>query len=108
MTTAPKSRTIWHNGQFVDWDQANVHVSSHALHYGSSWFEGIRCYKSSRGSEVFRLAEHVKRLFDSCKIYRREIPFSSQDFQEAILETIRVNQLETQTSTPCSTDSSPR
>jgi branched-chain amino acid aminotransferase len=94
MTTAPKSRTIWHNGQFIDWDKANVHVSSHALHYGSSWFEGIRCYKSSRGSEVFRLGEHVKRLFDSCKIYRREIPFSSQDFQEAILETIRVNQLE--------------
>ena len=92
--TAPKSRKIWHNGQFVDWEKANVHVSSHALHYGSSWFEGIRCYKTSRGSEVFRLWEHVERLFNSCKIYRREIPFSPQDFQEAILETIRANHME--------------
>lgn len=94
MTTPPKSRTIWHNGKFVDWDQAQVHVSSHALHYGSSWFEGIRCYKTSRGSEVFRLPEHVTRLYDSCKIYRREIPFSVEDFQKAILETIRANKLE--------------
>ena len=92
--TAPKSEKIWHNGQFVDWEKANVHVSSHGLHYGSSWFEGLRCYKSSRGSEVFRLGEHVERLFDSCKIYRREIPFSPQDLQQAILETIRVNELE--------------
>ncbi len=92
--TAPKSSKIWHNGQFVDWEKANIHVSSHGLHYGSSWFEGLRCYKSSRGSEVFRLEEHVERLFDSCKIYRREIPFSPQDLHQAILETIRVNKLE--------------
>ena len=92
--TAPKSEKIWHNGEFVDWENANVHVSSHGLHYGSSWFEGLRCYQSSRGSEVFRLEEHVGRLFDSCKIYRRDIPFSPQDLQQAILETIRVNELE--------------
>ena len=92
--TAPKSSKIWHNGQFVDWEKANIHVSSHGLHYGTSWFEGLRCYKSSRGSEVFRLEEHVERLFDSCRIYRREIPFSPQDIQQAILETIRVNEME--------------
>ncbi|MDA2933287.1 branched-chain amino acid transaminase [Acidobacteria bacterium AH-259-D05] len=90
----PTSEKIWHNGQFVDWDKANLHVSSHALHYGSSWFEGIRCYKSARGSEVFRLRHHVERLFNSCKIYRTQIPYSLEDFQEAILETIRINKME--------------
>jgi branched-chain amino acid aminotransferase len=90
----PKSDKIWHNGQFADWDQANLHVTSHAIHYGSSWFEGIRCYKSSRDSEVFRLREHTQRLFNSCKIYRTKIPYSLEEFQKAILETIRVNKME--------------
>jgi branched-chain amino acid aminotransferase len=90
----PKAEKIWHNGQFLDWDKANLHVTSHALHYGSSWFEGIRCYKSLRGSEVFRLREHTERLFDSCKIYRTEIPYSLEVFQEAIVETIRINKME--------------
>lgn len=89
-----KSKKIWHNGEFVDWDKATVHVMSHAVHYGSSWFEGIRCYKTRRGSEVFRLDDHVNRLYDSCKIYRTEIPYSREEFSEAILETIRVNELE--------------
>ncbi|MDA2937468.1 branched-chain amino acid transaminase [Acidobacteria bacterium AH-259-A15] len=91
--TDSKARNIWHNGEFVDWDEANIHVTSHALHYGTSWFEGIRCYKSSRGSEVFRLPEHINRLFNSCKIYRTEIPFSREEFQEATLETIRINEM---------------
>jgi branched-chain amino acid aminotransferase len=90
----PRSDKIWHNGQFKDWDKANLHVTSHALHYGTSWFEGIRCYKSSRGSEVFRLREHTERLFNSCKIYRTQIPYSLDDFQEAILETIRINKMD--------------
>ena len=90
----PRSDKIWHNGQFTDWDKANLHVTSHALHYGTSWFEGIRCYNSSRGSEVFRLREHTERLFNSCKIYRTKIPYSLDDFQEAILETIRINKMD--------------
>lgn len=89
-----KSKKIWRNGEFVDWDKATVHVMSHALHYGTSWFEGIRCYKTSRGSEVFRLKEHVERLFNSCKIYRTTVPYSPEEIWEAILETIRVNELE--------------
>ncbi|MBI4446752.1 MAG: branched-chain amino acid transaminase [Acidobacteria bacterium] len=89
-----KSKRIWHNGDFIDWDKATVHVMSHALHYGSSWFEGIRCYKNTRGSEVFRLKDHVRRLFDSCRIYRTEIPYSQEEIAQAILECIRVNQLE--------------
>ena len=88
-----QSEKIWHNGAFLDWDQATVHVASHALHYGSAWFEGIRCYQTSRGSEVFRLREHVDRLFNSCKIYRTQIPFSPQEILDAILETVRANRL---------------
>ena len=90
----PTSEKIWHNGRFKDWDQANLHVTSHALHYGSSWFEGIRCYKSSRGSEVFRLRDHIERLFNSCKIYRTTIPYSREEFHEAVLETIRINHMD--------------
>lgn len=92
--THSSTKKIWKNGEFVDWEQATLHVSTHALHYGTAWFEGIRCYKTSRGSEIFRLSEHVNRLFNSCKIYRTEIPFSREEIKQAILETIRINELE--------------
>ncbi len=91
--TEIRAKKIWRNGELVDWDKATVHVMSHALHYGTSWFEGIRCYHTERGAEVFRLDEHVDRLFNSCKIYRTEIPFDKAEIREAILETIRANQL---------------
>ena len=94
MTSPPKSEKIWRNGNFIEWEEATIHVMSHALHYGTSWFEGIRCYQTGQGSEVFRLSEHVRRLFDSCRIYRTEIPYSESEIQEAILETIRVNRLQ--------------
>ena len=89
----PKCDKIWFNGQLVDWDEAKIHVLSHVVHYGSSVFEGIRCYETAKGSGVFRLDEHVNRLFDSAKIYRMEIPYTRGQIKEAILETIRVNQL---------------
>ena len=89
----PKCDKIWFNGQLVDWDDAKIHVLSHVVHYGSSVFEGIRCYETAKGSAVFRLNEHVNRLFDSAKIYRMEIPYTREEIKEAILETIRVNQL---------------
>ena len=89
----PKCDKIWFNGQLVDWDDAKIHVLSHVVHYGSSVFEGIRCYETAKGSAVFRLDEHVNRLFDSAKIYRMEIPYTHEQIKEAILETIRVNQL---------------
>ena len=90
----PKCDKIWFNGELVDWDDAKIHVLSHVVHYGSSVFEGIRCYKTAKGSAVFRLDEHVSRLFDSAKIYRMEIPFSHEEILTAILETIRINKLE--------------
>ena len=94
MPPMPKSDKIWYNGELVDWDAANVHVLSHVVHYGSSVFEGIRCYNTEKGPAVFRLEEHVDRLFDSAKIYRMEIPYTREEVCEAILETIRVNGLE--------------
>ena len=90
----PKCDKIWFNGELVDWDDAKIHVLSHVVHYGSSVFEGIRCYKTEQGSAVFRLEEHVSRLFDSAKIYRMDIPYTPAEINAAILETIRVNKLE--------------
>jgi branched-chain amino acid aminotransferase len=86
-----KSDKIWFNGEFVPWDEANIHVMTHALHYGSSVFEGIRAYKTVTGPAVWLFDGHMKRLFDSAKIYRMEIPYSFDEIKEAILETIRVN-----------------
>ena len=94
MPPMPKSDKVWYNGELVDWDAANVHVLSHVVHYGSSVFEGIRCYNTEKGPAVFRLKEHVDRLFDSAKIYRMEIPYSREEICEAILETIRMNGLD--------------
>jgi len=89
-----KCAKIWMNGNMVNWDDANIHVLSHVVHYGSSIFEGARCYKTSKGPAVFRLSDHIRRLFHSCKIYRMEIPFSPEQITEAIIELIKVNELE--------------
>ena len=90
----PKSDKIWFNGNFVGWDDAKIHVLSHVVHYGSSVFEGIRCYHTERGPACFRLLDHVKRLYDSAKIYRMEIPYTQDELEAAILETIRINKLQ--------------
>ena len=84
---------IWMDGEFIDWKEANIHVLSHVVHYGSSIFEGIRCYDSNGRAAVFRLNEHVKRFFESGKIYKMEIPFSQSEIFEAIKETIAINDL---------------
>ena len=85
---------IWIDGNMVDWKDANIHVLSHVVHYGTSVFEGIRAYKNEKGVAVFRLKEHVQRLFDSAKIYKIDIPYSQEEVEEAILETVRVNDLD--------------
>ena len=85
---------IWFNGKLVPWDEARVHVFAHALHYGSSVFEGIRAYATPRGPAVLGLEPHVRRLFDSCKIYRMPIPYQPEEISQAILETIRANKLQ--------------
>ncbi len=86
-----KSDKIWMNGELVDWNDAKIHILSHVIHYGSSTFEGIRCYETEKGPAVLFLDEHIKRLYDSSKIYRIEIPYSKQELKDAVLETIRVN-----------------
>ncbi len=78
---------IWFNGKLVPHDEAKIHVLSHVIHYGSSVFEGVRCYKTQRGSAIFRLNEHTQRLVDSAKIYRMEIPYSIDELNAAQVET---------------------
>jgi branched-chain amino acid aminotransferase len=85
---------IWLNGAFVAWNDAKVHVLTHTLHYGTGVFEGIRCYKTDTGSAVFRLQEHVDRLFDSMHICQMESRFTREQVFDAILETIRVNKID--------------
>ncbi|HID96439.1 MAG TPA: branched-chain amino acid transaminase [Candidatus Latescibacteria bacterium] len=89
----PKAEKIWFNGKLVDWEDAKIHVLSHVVHYGSSIFEGLRCYDTKRGPACFRLRDHIDRLFDSCKIYRMEIPYSKEEIFGATLETIKANNL---------------
>lgn len=89
----PKSDKIWFNGKLVNWNDAQIHVLSHVVHYGSSVFEGMRVYDTAKGPACFRLQDHVNRLFDSAKIYRMDIPFSRKDLEKAILDTIKVNNL---------------
>lgn len=85
---------IWMDGKFVDWKDAKIHVLTHTLHYGLGVFEGIRCYKREDGSVIFRLKEHVDRLFSSAHICCMKIPFTKEEIQEAIKETVRINKLE--------------
>lgn len=89
-----KTDKIWMDGRFVPWDDANVHVLAHTLHYGLGVFEGIRCYRTSQGSAVFRLHEHIRRLFDSAHIFGIRIPFSREEIKSAVVETVKVNRLE--------------
>lgn len=84
---------IWHNNQMIDWNEAKVHVLSHALHYGSSVFEGIRVYKTPNGLKIFRLDDHIQRLYNSAKIYRMPIPFTKNEINDACKELIRKNEL---------------
>lgn len=85
------SENVWLDGKLVPWDEATVHVASHAIHYGSSVFEGIRAYALPSGSAVFRLDAHLERLWNSCKVYRMGIPYSWDEVHRAIMETIIAN-----------------
>jgi branched-chain amino acid aminotransferase len=88
-----KVEKIWMNGALINWDEAKIHVLSHVIHYGSSWFEGIRCYDTKKGPAIFRMDAHIRRLFDSAKIYRTEVPYTQDQIAEAIKKTILANKL---------------
>jgi branched-chain amino acid aminotransferase len=83
--------SIWYNGTLIPWEKANIHVMSHVVHYGSSVFEGIRCYSQPQGAAIFRLPEHMQRLLDSGKIYRMELPYSLDELCSATVETVESN-----------------
>jgi branched-chain amino acid aminotransferase len=89
-----KAEKIWFNGTLVNWEDAKIHVLSHALHYGTSFFEGARCYKTTKGPACFRLRDHLRRLYDSMKIYRTTPPYSIDELMSAVVNTIRANRLE--------------
>jgi len=84
---------IWHNGKFIEWDEAKIHVMSHVVNYGSSVFEGIRCYATRGGPAIFRVKEHTQRLLDSAKIYRMDVEFSRDELITAMLELVKTNQV---------------
>jgi branched-chain amino acid aminotransferase len=87
------TKKIWMDGTFVDWDKAQVHVLSHTLHYGLGVFEGIRCYDTVRGPAIFRLREHLDRLFHSAHIAGLRVPFAKDDMEQAIIDTVKINDL---------------
>ncbi len=84
---------VWHNGKFIPWSEATVHVAAHVVNYGSGFFEGIRCYETPQGPAIFRLAEHTDRLFNSCKIYRMPLDYTRQQIEQAMVELVRVNNI---------------
>ncbi|MGB7070736.1 MAG: branched-chain amino acid transaminase [Pyrinomonadaceae bacterium] len=94
VNTLRVSPKVWKNGEFINWEDARVHVMTHAINYGSSVFEGIRCYKTEKGPAVFRLTEHIQRLLNSAKIYRMDPKFSRDEVCEATVELLRQSGLD--------------
>jgi len=88
-----KTDKIWHNGRWILWDDAKLHVLTHAVSYGSAVFEGIRCYETPQGPAIYRLREHMQRLINSARIYRMEFPYSLDDFCNVASELVRVNKM---------------
>jgi branched-chain amino acid aminotransferase len=93
MAAVDNHHRIWRDGKFVDWEDATIHVMSHVVHYGSSVFEGIRCYETAEGPAVFRLDAHMRRFADSCRIYRMPLKYSMEELSRAAVETVAENEL---------------
>jgi branched-chain amino acid aminotransferase len=94
MAEVPENGKIWFDGEIIDWRKATVHVLAHVVHYGSSVFEGLRCYKTKQGAAIFRLHDHIKRLFNSAKIYRIPIPYTQEELEQACIDIVKANHLE--------------
>lgn len=88
-----RTAKIWRDGELVGWEDATIHVLSHVVHYGSSVFEGIRCYETPGGGAIFRLQDHMRRLMDSCKIYRMPMKYSAEELAQATVDTVAANEL---------------
>jgi branched-chain amino acid aminotransferase len=88
-----RTEKIWHNGRLIAWDDAKIHVLSHVVNYGTSVFEGIRCYETKQGPAIFRADDHMRRLLDSAKIYRLDVPYSKEELTRATIDLIRDSEL---------------
>jgi branched-chain amino acid aminotransferase len=86
-----KNGMVWINGKLVPWKDANIHIASHVIHYGSSIFEGFRAYNTPKGTAILQNSAHIKRLYNSCKMYRMEIPFTQEQIEHAVIQTIKAN-----------------
>lgn len=93
MSPFDENGKVWMNGKMVPWNEAKIHLASHVIHYGSSLFEGFRAYETPKGAAIFRLNAHTKRLYNSCKMYRMEIPYTQEEFNQAIIDTVKSNNL---------------
>ncbi len=95
MSMSDRDGKIWKDGHLIDWRDANIHILTHSLHYGMAVFEGVRAYKTAKGTAIFRLREHTERLFNSAKIFQMNIPFDQETVMQAQLQVVRENKLET-------------
>ena len=93
MSPFVQSGKVWINGELIPWGEANIHIASHVIHYGTSLFEGFRAYETPKGSAILQLQAHMKRLYNSCKMYRMDIPYTQEDFTNAVIDTVRANDL---------------
>ena len=93
MGISNKKGKVWMNWKLIPWVDAKIHIASHVIHYGTSIFEGLRAYDTPKGVVIFRLKDHIDRLYNSCKIYRMEISYSKEEFEKAIIETVKANNM---------------
>jgi len=91
MSPFAETSVVWKNGQLIPWKDATIHLASHVVHYGSSLFEGLRAYDTPKGTAIFRLQDHTRRLYNSCKIYRMEIPYAQDELNRGVIECVRAN-----------------
>jgi branched-chain amino acid aminotransferase len=93
MSPFVETSVVWKNGQLIPWKDATIHLASHVVHYGSCLFEGLRAYETRKGTAIFRLPDHTRRLYNSCKIYRMEVPYTQDEFNRAVVACVRANGL---------------
>lgn len=93
MSPFSEASLVWKNGQLIPWKDATIHLASHVVHYGSCLFEGLRAYETPQGTAIFRLKDHTRRLYNSCKIYRMEVPYTQDEFNKGVLDCVRANKL---------------
>ncbi|MEN6559793.1 MAG: branched-chain amino acid transaminase [Acidobacteriota bacterium] len=93
MSPFSETSVVWKNGKLVPWKDATIHLASHVVHYGSCLFEGLRAYETPKGTAIFRLKDHTRRLYNSCKIYRMNVPYTQDQFNAAVVECVRANKL---------------